>query len=128
MQLLDGKKKVKLADVGLACVVSSSSFAQSKVGTALYMSYEKAHDGYFYDGRDDVWASGCVLIELLTKKRLNVWGGSLYEFHSPTVIDRKARIFAECRATSPNLAELVVNMLEPYATRPQAHWYCGSGA
>lgn len=118
--LLDSKSNIKLADVGLACVITSSSFAQSKVGTALYMSYEKAHDGYYYDGRDDVWATGCVLVELLTKRRLNEWGGALYEFHSANVVDRKQRIIAECRLKSTKLTSLAEEMLSQYAVRPQA--------
>jgi serine/threonine protein kinase len=41
---------------------------RSPGGASLYASYEKAR-GLAYDGRDDMWAVGCILLELLLNRR-----------------------------------------------------------
>lgn len=94
--LLTGKAlTIKIADLGLACVSTSSLGHQSKLGSMMYASYEKAH-GLRYDGKDDVWGLGCVFAELATKKRINEWGGAIYETHSADVVKRKNDIIAAC--------------------------------
>ncbi len=79
---------VKIGDFGLSYIMSSTKLVKSYAGTADYMSYEKAHN-LPYDGRDDVWAMGCIILELLLRKRINKLGGSFYESHSEHV-SRKA--------------------------------------
>lgn len=61
---------VKIIDFGLACRNSSAgTFVTTKTGTPMYASYEKTN-GCPYDGRDDVWAIGCIILELLLGKTL----------------------------------------------------------
>jgi hypothetical protein len=60
--------KIKIIDLGLASVATSAAYMQTKVGTLTYSSFEKL-TGLPYDGRDDVWAVGCILLEMLTRAR-----------------------------------------------------------
>jgi predicted Ser/Thr protein kinase len=67
--MLTGKSEVKIIDFGLACVLNSPSATRiTAVGSLAYSSHEKAN-GTSYDGRDDVYAMGCILLELLTSIR-----------------------------------------------------------
>jgi serine/threonine protein kinase len=66
--MLTASGNIKIIDLGLACIVASAKYAESKVGTQVYSSYEK-REGIPYDGRDDVWATGCILLELTTRAR-----------------------------------------------------------
>ncbi len=67
--LITSKGEVKLADFGLACISqSAASGAHSRVGATTYFSPEKAR-GQAYDGRDDVWALGCITVELSMRER-----------------------------------------------------------
>jgi serine/threonine protein kinase len=43
--------------------------AKSRVGTFTYSSEEK-FQGVYYDSRDDIWALGCIFLELLVNYRL----------------------------------------------------------
>jgi NIMA (never in mitosis gene a)-related kinase len=55
---------VKIGDLGVARVLdSSSSFAQTMVGTPYYLSPELCEDKP-YNNKSDVWALGCVLYEM----------------------------------------------------------------
>ena len=69
--LLSSRGIIKLADFGLACAYgeTSASVARTRVGSDRYYSPEKAN-GNAYDGRDDVWAAGCIFIELCTGERM----------------------------------------------------------
>jgi serine/threonine protein kinase len=64
---LTASNDVKIIGLQLHCAVDAQ-FLGSKVGTQLYASYEKM-EGIAYDGRDDVWAAGCILLEVITRKR-----------------------------------------------------------
>ena len=80
--------KVKVLDFGLAkaleaesasgspslspTVTSAGTRAGMILGTAAYMSPEQAR-GRFVDRRTDIWAFGCVLLEMLTGKQ--IFGG-----------------------------------------------------
>eukprot|EP01031_Cornospumella_fuschlensis_P043958 gene43958-53742_t len=59
---------IKLIDFGMAKVIGSDETSKaamtSGVGTQSYMSWAKKH-GEHYDGRDDVWAVGCITLEML---------------------------------------------------------------
>jgi len=70
---------VKIIDFGLARNVVLQGRAGAAemermtagVGTPLYMSYEKM-EGLSYDGRDDVWAVGCIFLELILRQELRL--------------------------------------------------------
>eukprot|EP01033_Poteriospumella_lacustris_P010518 gene10518-7482_t len=63
---------VTLVDFGTARDVDGAAAARATVGagTPLYSSAEKLA-GAAYDGRDDVWALGCVFAELALQQRLS---------------------------------------------------------
>ncbi|KAL9653467.1 hypothetical protein ABK040_002101 [Willaertia magna] len=64
--LLDKDYNVKLADFGLARILSEhSKFAHTKLGTPYYMSPEQIND-QGYDESCDIWSLGCILYELCT--------------------------------------------------------------
>eukprot|EP01033_Poteriospumella_lacustris_P013939 gene13939-biopygen6317 len=70
---------VKIIDFGLARNVGLQGRTEAAelermtagVGTPLYMSYEKM-EGLSYDGRDDVWAVGCIFLELILQQELRL--------------------------------------------------------
>jgi tRNA A-37 threonylcarbamoyl transferase component Bud32 len=67
--MLTAKSIVKIIGFGAARNASSAAVATSSaVGSDNYASYEK-FQGIGYDGRDDVWAVGCILLELLLRQR-----------------------------------------------------------
>lgn len=66
--MLSESSKVKIIDLGLASVITSAEM-HSMAGTDLYSSYEKLTPGVPYDNRDDIWAMGCILLELLLQTR-----------------------------------------------------------
>jgi hypothetical protein len=55
--------EIKLVGFQLPCLVSAA------VTFTVYTSFERTA-GVSYDGRDDVWAVGCILLEVLTRARL----------------------------------------------------------
>jgi WD40 repeat protein len=62
---------IKLCDFGLACDSSiGAQGASRRVGTRNYFSYEKIVGLSYENGCDDMWAAGCILIELLTQQHL----------------------------------------------------------
>ena len=62
--LLPAAKDIKIVDFGLAAINRSSMSLKCKAGNHLYASDEKLAENY-YDGRDDMWAIGCIIAELL---------------------------------------------------------------
>ena len=64
--------RVLVADFGLAAIVSSSIAPnrQTQAGTANYASPEKVRGREGYNSKADMWALGCVLVELASDKRL----------------------------------------------------------
>lgn len=69
---LEGKRRVKILDFGVAKITQSAELAltssSAAVGTPLYMSPEQLSGTAAIDGRSDLWALGVVLFELLTGK------------------------------------------------------------
>jgi serine/threonine protein kinase len=66
--MLTATQKIKIIDLGVASDAGAEGRKTAGVGTSNYSSYEKSV-GLPYDGKDDVWGLGCVLIELLTDRR-----------------------------------------------------------
>ena len=64
--------RVLVADFGLAAIISSSIAPnrQTQAGTANYASPEKVKGSAGYNSKADMWAVGCVLVELASDKRL----------------------------------------------------------
>jgi tRNA A-37 threonylcarbamoyl transferase component Bud32 len=62
--------QVKIVDFRLACIAGTNGKLLAG-GLTVYSSYEKIV-GLPYDGRDDMWALGCILLELLTRSRYSI--------------------------------------------------------
>jgi serine/threonine protein kinase len=70
---LEGQRRVKLLDFGIAKVVSGQgpdlTTTSAAVGTPTYMAPEQIAGNGQLDGRVDLWALGNVLFELLTGRQ-----------------------------------------------------------
>ena len=111
--LLDGTGHAKLIDVGLACTLGSKSRVSTKaggmVGSNLYMSPEKG-GGKSYDGKDDVWAMGCMLVGGLLRKPfedMNLNAIGIFALNRPGVDS----LIANAHTASAQLGGLVQAML-----------------
>ena len=60
-------EKIKIGDLGVAKVLSQSSFANTFIGTPYYLSPEICEEKP-YNEKSDIWALGCILYELATYK------------------------------------------------------------
>ena len=107
--LLTHDSNVKIADMGLACVVTTSVVAQTKVGTSAYASYEK-HQGKTYDGRDDVWGLGCIIVELLTCTKLK---GPISMPDDAEVRRARDRLISNATIKSTFLGQVLHRVLSP---------------
>ena len=91
---------VKLGDFGLAKDVGrggsmSLSQAMTKVGTTNYFSPELESDGVKGSVRgNDMWALGCIVIELLRRERLD---GPIWSSH-PFVERKRGKLLDDARA------------------------------
>lgn len=102
---------VKLIDFGLARVMADSGHADSTAGrmtaaagTTLYMSYEKL-EGLPYDGRDDVWAVGCIFVELILQQELKC-------VLAKDDAERAVKVQAMMMMQNPGLSQVVASILE----------------
>ena len=57
--------EVRVGDLGVAKVLTQTSFAKTFIGTPYYLSPEICEDKPYND-KSDVWALGCILYELCT--------------------------------------------------------------
>jgi serine/threonine protein kinase len=118
--LLTSAGDIKIADFGLACVEKSSLSKYSFAGTLTYASYEKGH-GLRYDSKDDIWALGCVFVELLTGKRLS---GNLYETANAEVANRKKKVIDSCSNAGQHepalVASIIISLQHNPSERPSA--------
>jgi serine/threonine protein kinase len=66
--MIDGDRRVKVMDFGVAKDVNSTQRTQTGVaiGTPKYMSPEQAQGLPDIDGRSDIYSLGCVLFEMVT--------------------------------------------------------------
>ena len=68
--MLDDKKRVKIADFGIARIEgSSATMVGTMLGTPAYMSPEQWRGDAHIDARSDIYASGVLLYHLLTGVR-----------------------------------------------------------
>ena len=67
----NGQLQAKIADFGLSAQITSSAASKrnSKGGTTIYFSPERGH-GDKYDEKVDMWALGCISIEMVLEQRL----------------------------------------------------------
>lgn len=120
--LFDEHQNARIIDLGLAEVVLAKSKVSSAgganaVGALLYQSPEKAR-GRSYDGKDDVWALGCMVAGAVVGQSLEERSGGGVFSLDPTAV--KALV-DETNAASAKFGGLVAAMLakDPVA-RPAA--------
>ena len=63
--VLNEDVKVVIGDLGFAQVLSPDEFAQSRLGTPMFMAPELLK-GKPYDSKVDVWSLGIIFYEMLT--------------------------------------------------------------
>ena len=97
---------IKLIDLGLATVLKAT-LQSSRTGSSQYASYEKLHF-MKYDGRDDIWAVGCVWSELITRKPI-VGNAPLCLSNSAKILQRRV---AQGIAYDSRLGGVVAAMLK----------------
>jgi len=112
----DEPSEAKITDFGLACVNSAAN-AASRAGTISYASPEKA-SSKGYDNKDDIWALGCMLSEMLTGVPMSFrCSGGVFAFN-PALI---AKTVAEAKTVNPRLgAILELTLAQDPKTRPTA--------
>ena len=57
--------EIKIGDFGLSKILNETNYAQTKVGTYVYMAPE-IYNGEKYTNKVDIWALGCIIYELCT--------------------------------------------------------------
>jgi len=111
---LDGCE-AKLTDFGLACVMSSAA-ASSRAGTLTYASPEKA-GARGYNNKDDMWALGCILSELVTGVSITSRTHSVFAFDHES-ITQTVNDSLRAHATLGKCVKLL--LCEDPAARPSA--------
>lgn len=72
---------LKLADFGISVqLFENDSNIKGRIGSSNYMAPEML-EGREYDSRCDVWALGCVLYELVQRKRAFEGSSELAVYH-----------------------------------------------
>ena len=109
--LLSRSGDVKVGDFGLAKDVAGMSarmsMSMTKVGTPNYLSPELGEGIPGSVRANDVWALGCIVLELVTHQRLD---GPLWSTHAAIVAKRTA-LLARALAADPLLGAAAANML-----------------
>jgi Tol biopolymer transport system component len=111
---------VKLLDFGLARPsvgferttndpLPAASVAGAILGTVPYMSPEQAR-GHPVDKRTDIWAFGCVLFEMLTRRR--PFGGGTASDQLAAILERQPAWSALPAATPTHVRRLLQRCLE----------------
>lgn len=107
--------QIKIIDFGLSRELSDSiRAATSVVGTSRYSSIEKSQ-GLEYDGRDDVWAVGCIFLELVIGKQLSFPpNDSNYEA-------QLMQLLQQCHKRCPEVAIYIQScLITNYKARPSS--------
>jgi len=82
-----------------------------QVGCNIYDSYEKANDIPF-DARNDIWALGCIMAELITGSTLKSRGGAIYLYTNPKANDRRLKLIEDCKTIHTHCGQIISKMLE----------------
>ena len=109
--LLQKKSEVlraKIADFNLSVQLNSSAASQksSRVGTSYYFSPEKAA-GLKYDESADLWAVGCMVLEMTLQIRLS---GPLWYDHAE-INQKRESLIQETEQRCTLLGKLAKNLL-----------------
>lgn len=110
--MLTKSQQIKIIDLGLATIISSSHQVRTRVGTAQYASFEKCN-GKAYDGRDDIWAMGCIMIELIIRNTLMNRSGSISMYLDAEINKKRLDLIEECKSIFPKLGHLIEFCLAP---------------
>jgi serine/threonine protein kinase len=104
---------IKLADFGVAAVLTHTAGTKrcSKVGTDEYLSPEQARSDP-YGRKADMWALGCILVELASCRRLQ---GSLWA-DTVEVNARRHKYFLQVHERGPVLGDIAKSLLDRDAT------------
>jgi serine/threonine protein kinase len=112
---------VKLGDFGLAKDVmagSSMSLSQSmtKVGTANYFSPELGEGLKGSVRGNDLWALGCIVIEMVQRQRIDgpIWSSTA------EISEKRERLLSDARSADPLLGTAATLMLVEYHVRCSA--------
>ena len=109
--LLDERRNVKLADLGIAKILRTATTAQTQIGTPYYMSpemYRRERYGY----KNDVWAIGCVLFELVALQ--TAFHGRNVLSLRDNVVGARMRVMPHgVYATASSVASAVRALLQP---------------
>jgi serine/threonine protein kinase len=104
----NGKLQAKIADFNLSVQITSSAASKksSKGGTSVYFSPERGH-GDRYDEKADMWAFGCIIIEMLLLLRLtdSIWSDR------PEVSQKRENLIQEVGNQCPSLGKQVRKLL-----------------
>ena len=100
---------IKLADFGVAAVLTHTQGTKrhTNVGTDQYLSPEQVMSRA-YGSKADMWAVGCMLVELACCRRLNgsLWADTL------EVNDRRKKYFAQVHERDPVLGVIAASLLD----------------
>ncbi len=98
----------KISDFNLSVQLTSDAASQksSKVGTSYYFSPERGI-GIKYDESADLWAVGCMMIEMALQTRLS---GPIWADH-PEITQKKETLIQETEKKCPVLGKLAKNLL-----------------
>jgi serine/threonine protein kinase len=106
---------IKLADFGVAAVLTHTAGTKSHTagrGTEKYYSPEKARSKA-YGSKADMWAVGCIIIELACCDLLT---GALWSVDDLEVQDRRNKYFAQVHEREPVLGDIAKSLLDRDAT------------
>ena len=108
--LLSRAGDVRIADFGLAKDVAASmrvSKPLSRVGTFFYWSPELGEGLKGSCRANDVWALGCIVMELLLRERLDgpIWS------NNAEIVAKRSTLLARALTTDPVLGAAAANML-----------------
>lgn len=113
IMITKGTRDIKIIDLGLACVVKSSIAVQSKVGASVYASFDKMI-GKVYDGKDDMWAYGCIFAELLSGSSLT---GAINHPNDHEIVERREELLAACDRANRSIGSVLRHLLVPLASK-----------
>lgn len=110
--LYDGS--LKIVDFGVSCRLEEFDSVKQNVGTEYYSSDEK-YSNQEYDGRDDVWAVGCIFLELVNGERIRS------RVSDPNNELYLRQLLGNCDIRNPAVTKIIQLCLTiPYLSRPSS--------